>query len=195
MRLFFALDIAAAIRATLTAYVDTLRRVPGIRFMPPESYHLTLKFLGEVKDIDRVQQAASLVQASALEISFRETGFFLNTRAPRVFWAGIHSDERLPALASALDEALAKVGYAREERPFRPHLTLARSGSGSPTPRSEERPVAGFRALVAAVEKTRRRSSVQWRPVNSSYMKASCRRAARSTPSSRDTRSHDSSEL
>lgn len=153
MRLFFALDIAPEIRRKLSEYVDSLRRVPGIRFMPPESYHVTLKFLGEVKDVERAKQAASSVQAAGMEVAFRETGFFPNVRVPRVFWAGIHADERLNTLAAALEDALGNAGFAREERPFRPHLTLARSGSGSPTPRREEQPVAGFRALVYLVEK------------------------------------------
>lgn len=153
VRLFLALDIAPEIRNRLSAYVDTLRRVPGIRFMPPESYHVTLKFLGEVQDVDRVKQAASTVQSPAFNLSFHDVGFFPNPRAPRVFWAGIHADERLSALASTLENAMHSVGFEREERPFRPHLTLARSGSGSPTPRREEQPVAGFRALVYLVEK------------------------------------------
>lgn len=153
MRLFFALDIDPAIRERITAYVDGLRRIPGIRFMPAESYHVTLKFLGEVRDLDRVQRAVATVHSHFFDLTFRDAGFFPNPRAPRVFWTGIHADERLPALASALEEALAQVGFPREERPFRPHLTLARSGSGSPSPRRDERPVAGFRALVDAVEK------------------------------------------
>lgn len=153
MRLFFALDIAPEIRRTLGAYVDSLRRVPGVRFMPAESYHVTLKFLGEVTDVERAKQAASVVHASPFEISFRETGFFPNPRAPRVFWAGIHADHRLVELASALDGALSRVGFPREQRPFKPHLTLARNGSGSPAPRADEQPVAGFRALVYMVEK------------------------------------------
>jgi RNA 2',3'-cyclic 3'-phosphodiesterase len=106
-----------------------------------------------VKDLDRVQSAASKVYAPAFPLSFRDAGFFPNDRAPRVFWAGIHGDERLPALARALDDALAQVGFPREERPFRPHLTLARSGSGSPTPKRGERAIGGFRALVGEVEK------------------------------------------
>jgi 2'-5' RNA ligase len=153
MRLFLALDIDAAIRERINSYVDALRRVPGIRFMPPESYHVTLKFLGEVKDLDRVQRAVATVRAAAFDLVFRETGFFPNLRAPRVFWAGIHADGRLPALASAVDEGLAQAGFPREERRFRPHLTLARSGSGNPVPRRDERPVTGFRALVDAVAK------------------------------------------
>jgi 2'-5' RNA ligase len=154
MRLFFALDIDREIRERLDSYVDQLRRrVPGVRFMAPETYHITLKFLGEVKDVEPVKQAAATAQAGAFEVAFRETGFFPNARAPRIFWAGIHADERLPALATAIDEALAKASFAREERPFRPHLTLARSGSGRPAPQRDEQPVSGFRALVSAIEK------------------------------------------
>ena len=154
MRLFFALDIDTEIRERIAAYVDTLRRVPGIRFMPPESYHVTLKFLGEVKELEPVQAAASNVRPPAFDVAFRGAGFFPNDRAPRVFWAGINADDRLAALASKLDEALGQVGFEREERPFRPHLTLARSGSGNPKPQRDERPVAGFRALVEAVKKS-----------------------------------------
>jgi 2'-5' RNA ligase len=153
MRLFFALDIEPEIRRKLSEYVDSLRRVPQVRFMPPESYHVTLKFLGEVKDVERAKEAAAKVQAPGFEIAIREVGFFPNARAPRVFWAGIHADERLSGLAAALDTRLGEAGFAREERPFRPHLTLARNGSGRPTPRREEAPVAGFRALVYLVEK------------------------------------------
>ncbi len=153
MRLFFALDITPEIRRSLTGYVDLLRRVPGVRFMGPESYHVTLKFLGEVQDVERAKAAAATVKWQSFDVAFREVGFFPNAKVPRVFWAGIHADERLAQLASTLDEALAQVGFAREERPFHPHLTLARSGSGSPTPRKDEKPVAGFRALVYMVEK------------------------------------------
>lgn len=153
MRLFFALDIAPEIRRKLGEYVDSLKRVPAVRFMPAESYHVTLKFLGEVQDVERAKEAAMRIQAPGFELAFRETGFFPNTRAPRVFWAGIHADERLSHLASSIDEALGNAGFAREERPFRPHLTLARSGSGSPKPRRDEQPVARFRALVYLVEK------------------------------------------
>jgi 2'-5' RNA ligase len=153
MRLFFALEIDAAIRERITAYVDGVRRIPGVRFMPPDSYHVTLKFLGEVRDLDRVQRAVATIRAERFELTFRDLGFFPNARSPRILWAGIHADNRLPALASALDDALATNGFPREERPFQPHLTLARSGSGDPRPRRDERPVTGFRALVYAVEK------------------------------------------
>jgi len=153
MRLFFALDITPEIRSAIATYVDILRRVPGVRFMPPESFHVTLKFLGEVRDPDGAKQAAMKIQSPRFEVAFRDTGFFPNPKSPRVFWAGIHADDRLPQLASALDASLAQIGFSREERPYHPHLTLARSGSGSPVANRNEPPVAGFRALVYFVEK------------------------------------------
>ncbi|ABF41140.1 2',5' RNA ligase [Candidatus Koribacter versatilis Ellin345] len=153
MRLFFALDIPSEIRRSLTDYVDSLRRVPGVRFMAPESYHVTLKFLGEVQDVERAKSAVATVRSPRFEVAFCDVGFFPNAKAPRVFWAGIHADEGLPNLATALEDALAQAGFPREDRPFHPHLTLARNGSGSPRPRGDEQPVAGFRALVYLAEK------------------------------------------
>ncbi len=153
MRLFIALDIDESIRQRIAAYVDDLRRrVPGVRFVGTETYHVTLKFLGEVPDLNRVKPALQTVIAAGFPLSFSQVGFFPGDRAPRVFWTGIHADDRLPALARAIDEKLAAAGFPREERPFRAHLTLARSGSGSPKPRRDEHAVPGFRALTSAVQ-------------------------------------------
>ncbi len=153
MRLFIALDIDESIRQRIAAYVDDLRRrVPGVRFVGAETYHVTLKFLGEVRDPGPVKQALGSINSSGFPLSFSQAGFFPNEKAPRVFWAGIHADERLPALARAIDEKLHSAGFPKEDRPFRAHLTLARSGSGSPKPRSDEHAVPGFRALISAVQ-------------------------------------------
>lgn len=153
MRLFIALDIDEAIRQRIASYVDELRRrVMGVRFVGPETYHVTLKFLGEVRDLEKVRRALETVRALRFDLVFSQSGFFPNERAPRVFWTAIHADQRLPSLARTIDDALFASGFPKEERPFRAHLTLARSGSGSPTPRRDERPDSGFRALVTAVQ-------------------------------------------
>ena len=153
MRLFFALDIASEIRKALTTYIDSLRRVPNVRFMPPESYHITLKFLGEVKDVEGVKAAAASVESGRFSVSIRDVGFFPDPKSPRIFWAGIHANDRLPQLATRLEEALAPAGFPREERPFRPHLTLARNGSGNPNRKTGQPAETGFRALVYLTEK------------------------------------------
>jgi RNA 2',3'-cyclic 3'-phosphodiesterase len=69
----------------------------------------------------------------ALEVSVRNLGWFPNPHHPRVFWAGVDGGEGLRTLAAATDEATSRLGLSREEREFRPHLTLARLKAG-PTP-------------------------------------------------------------
>src|SRR5690242_18586658 len=134
MRLFVALDIPESIRAAIENYVDDLRRMaPDAKWVGGETYHVTLKFIGEWKrGVKEVISALENVQASPVAIAFRNSGFFPNPRAPRVFWVGIEADTNLAPLASRVDEACSALGIEREDHEYRPHLTLARSGSGSP---------------------------------------------------------------
>jgi len=59
-------------------------------------------------------------------VDFRGLGFFPNEKRPRVFWAGIEASPNLKTLAAEIDRAAEKLGIPREQRPFAPHLTLAR---------------------------------------------------------------------
>jgi len=130
MRLFVALDIDAAIRQRLALFrADIKPLAPSARWVGIETFHVTLKFLGETAPsrLDAVQQALTTLQSGPVSISFRDTGFFPNARAAQVFWVGIDGGEPLVALAAQVDSALATLGFAREERPFSPHLTLARA--------------------------------------------------------------------
>jgi len=61
-----------------------------------------------------------------LTLDFRGLGFFPNDKHPRAFWAGIEASSNLKALAADIDMATDKLGVPREQRPFSPHLTLAR---------------------------------------------------------------------
>jgi 2'-5' RNA ligase len=62
-------------------------------------------------------------------VRFEGVGFFPNPKSARVFWAGVDGGEHLPRLASAIDGVLAGLGIAPEEKPYHPHLTLARASS------------------------------------------------------------------
>ena len=105
--------------------------------MRPESLHLTLKFIGEQKPdrVEAIQERLRGVQGAAVEIRFAGYGFFPTAKAPRVFWIGIEAGPELAELAANIDAAVAELGIPREDRPFSPHLTLARGGSGSGSPR------------------------------------------------------------
>src|SRR3954471_15663195 len=150
MRLFVGLDIPQEIRREIEAYVDDLRRIaPDAKWVRPESYHVTLKFIGEWKrDPREVIGALEPIKVPAFDIAFRGCGFFPNARGPRVFWTGIHADDHLVQLAHLVDERTATLGIQRDEHEYKPHLTLARTGSGSPRPKSQERMAPGMKRLA-----------------------------------------------
>ncbi|HUN87790.1 MAG TPA: RNA 2',3'-cyclic phosphodiesterase [Terriglobales bacterium] len=150
MRLFVALDIPDAIRHAIAAYVDELRRVaPDAKWVRAESFHITLKFIGEWRrDVSEVIEALKKVEALPVDLAIRGSGFFPNPHSSRVFWVGIEADRTLAALARRVDEACAALGMERESREFSPHLTLARSGSGSPRPRKDEKAVPSMKRLA-----------------------------------------------
>jgi len=153
MRLFVALDIEDAIRERMARFVDGVRNfAPEARWVKPESLHVTLKFIGEQPDeaVDGIKSALGRLARGETEIRFRGYGFFPTATSARVFWIGLEAGSQLGALAAAIDEALAPLGIAKEDRAFSPHLTLARGGGGSGVPgwRRGDSPNRGFARLA-----------------------------------------------
>ena len=126
MRLFLAIQLSPAVReALLTAQADLRRQGRG-SFPPPENLHLTLAFLGET---DRPAQAEAALNA----VSGRP--FSLAVGGPPghfgdLWWAGVRADKALEDLALSLQADLRARGFAVEDRPFRPHITLVRRWRG-----------------------------------------------------------------
>lgn len=152
MRLFVALDIDDAIRQRLALFLDGVRNFgPDLNWARPENLHITLKFIGEQRPekLEAIKQALQAIHPGPipLGISFRGYGFFPTANSPRVFWVGIESGPQLASLAKAVDEALAALGVPAETRPFSPHLTLARSGSGRPHRGPGDRPNKKFQRV------------------------------------------------
>jgi 2'-5' RNA ligase len=152
MRVFIALDIEDSIRGRIARYVEGLQGfAPDARWVRPESMHVTLKFIGEKseKAVGEIKQALEAIEASTVEIQFRGYGFFPTAKAPRVFWIGIEAGPQLAALAAKVDEKMASLGIPKEEHVFSPHLTLARRGGASASPRlrKEDLPNRGFQRL------------------------------------------------
>jgi len=130
MRLFVALEIPSTIREKLGELVKALRAVsPQTRWVRPENLHVTLKFIGEVPETKLAAIRTALAQVHSdrpVMLDFRGLGFFPNEKHPRVFWAGIEASPNLKLLAADIERAMETLGIAREQRPFSPHLTLAR---------------------------------------------------------------------
>ena len=112
--------------------------LPGLRWIPESQLHFTLKFLGEIEEerVAAAKAAASAVSRARTEgpgpaVPFRlgleGLGAFPPRGPARVLWAGCSEGaDALSALASAVEAAFTAEGFCREERPFSPHLTLAR---------------------------------------------------------------------
>ena len=153
MRLFVALDIDGDIRARIAEFRNQMRQLaPDVRWVGPEAFHVTLQFLGETKRLDEIQRALRQVKGSPIQLAFRNAGFFPTPKSPRVFWVGIEGDERLQELVSSIANALQPLGFKRDAGPFKPHLTLARVGSGRPRPVPGERSAPGLQQVRAKVE-------------------------------------------
>jgi len=153
MRLFVGLDLPEEIRAEIVDFMEEMKRVaPSAKWVRPESLHITLKFIGESKRPDEVKAALAQVSAPRFDVSFSGTGFF-TPRSPRVFWVGIQANAELPRLAGAIDAALKPLGVHEEDHEYRPHLTLARIGSGRPAGAKGDRNKPKMYQLKQAVDR------------------------------------------
>jgi len=138
MRIFIGIDLDEEIRGKIARFLEGVSGfAPEARWVRPESLHVTLKFIGEQKpeQVEAITPRLREIESSRVEIEVSGHGFFPTAKSPRVFWIGIHSGPQLAQLARDIDSAVAELGIAREDRPFSPHLTLARAGQSSGDPK------------------------------------------------------------
>jgi 2'-5' RNA ligase len=138
MRIFVGIDLNDEIRAKIARFLEGVCGfAPEARWVRPESLHITLKFIGEQEpeQVQVIKERLAHVEGSAPHVRFARYGFFPTPKAPRVFWIGIETGPQLGKLAESIDEAVCELGIRREERAFSPHLTLARAGGGSGSPK------------------------------------------------------------
>ncbi len=129
MRVFIAVDLSSEVRNALAEIQRDLRRATGTaRWVAPESIHITLKFLGEVPEarIEEIHGALAGLTWKPFTVTVRGVGFFPGNRSPRVFWAGMEAPT-MQGLAEELDARMERLGFEKEKRAFRPHITLARA--------------------------------------------------------------------
>jgi RNA 2',3'-cyclic 3'-phosphodiesterase len=129
MRLFTGIALPPRVRDRLALVLEDLRALAALNWSPVENLHITCKFIGEWPE-NRLPELKEALERKAFpggfKIAIARFGYFPNPHHPRALFAGVQAGSALGALASAIDGALEPLGIAREDRPYSPHLTLAR---------------------------------------------------------------------
>jgi len=166
VRLFVAVIPPPEVRERALRELESLPWRGDVRWLPPENLHLTLKFLGETPEdgIPGIHGAlgAACGEYPAFDLTLQGAGAFPSLDRARVVWAGAgEGSEVLEDLAGRIEDALAEVGFERDGRPFRPHLTLGKSRRGGAWLEDTERraELGPFRFGVGSVELVRSRLS------------------------------------
>lgn len=132
IRTFVAIDIPQDVKAQIGKIITKMQLlIEPVRWVKPKNLHVTLKFLGEITpaQVEQVKACAENVskQHSPFKLHFTGIGGFPNLKKPRVIWTGIDiTPNPLQPVYQTLEDGLAAVGFERETRPFRVHLTLGR---------------------------------------------------------------------
>ncbi len=136
--LFIAISLSPELTNKLDQVIASLREIlPGepVRWVPARNIHLTLKFLGDVSisNLDLLKHVLEreVSKHSSFELSVGMFGAFPSVSRPRVLWVGIEAPPQLIDLQQAIEDQTARLGYAKEDRPFSPHLTLGRVARNS----------------------------------------------------------------
>ncbi len=132
IRTFLAIELPEKITYTISKVQEEIKSYGlKIRWVRPENIHLTLKFLGDIKtaDTEKVARAVSesVTGHPPISLAVKGIGVFPGIKKPRVLWLGISKQvDLLTALQKTLDDKLEAMGFPKEKRPFRGHLTLGR---------------------------------------------------------------------
>jgi 2'-5' RNA ligase len=131
-RAFIAIDLPESVKSFLSKAQEALKPYGfRVKWVRPQNIHLTLKFLGDTAtaDTDKIVEAMTLAARNCpiVALTAKGIGVFPNVRRPRVIWAGLNGQlETLANLQQTLDAHLADLGFARDTRAFKTHLTLGR---------------------------------------------------------------------
>lgn len=132
VRTFIAIKLSPEIISKISGVQEELKRTDAkVKWVKPKNIHLTLKFLGHItsEELEKVKIAIreTLKPFRSFGISISGLGAFPKIEYPRIIWLGVdEGKEELKRMASNLEERLAEIGFAKEKRPFSPHLTLGR---------------------------------------------------------------------
>jgi 2'-5' RNA ligase len=133
IRCFIAIEIPREIKTSIEEYLIQLRKMsPAIRWVNAANIHITLKFLGEIKQdlLNNVKSSLKSITEviQPFEIKMGGSGAFPNQKRPRVIWLGLKSQEynKLLGIYEWIENKLVLLGFEKEQRRFTPHLTVGR---------------------------------------------------------------------
>ena len=131
MRLFVALDLPQSHRDRLS---DLASGLPGARWVPPENYHVTLRFVGEVPphEAEELDLALAGIRARRFALELAGVGTFDRGGRSGTLFAGVARNDGLAHLQSKVETALQRAGVAPERRRFTPHVALAKLDGSDP---------------------------------------------------------------
>jgi 2'-5' RNA ligase len=145
IRSFIAIELPDEVKETVALIIKRLRPAQHryVKWVSPEGTHLTIKFLGNIY-ASQIPQITGILKTAAgrvppLELRLGGLGMFPNEQRPRVIWVALEGNtEPLAAMQREIEQALAPLGFAPENRAFTPHLTLGRvRDNASPEERKE----------------------------------------------------------
>lgn len=132
IRSFIACPLPENVIESLSAIQEELKKKRfSVRWVNPENIHLTIKFLGDIQQ-DRVSDLSGCLNETAMQfrqfpVSLKGLGVFPTIRRPGVIWAGIGGNvEGLMEMQKQVEAVLAEMGFPKEEKKFKAHLTLGR---------------------------------------------------------------------
>lgn len=131
MRIFIAARIPKEIRLEIKIYIDQIKpRLEGVRWEHDDRYHITLKFLGEtdsskLSDIEKVLREL-VKDYSPFRLSISGLEALPNFKNPRVIVIELDKNDDLFKFQSEIEGSLYRIGFAKEERPFKSHITVGR---------------------------------------------------------------------
>lgn len=125
LRLFVAIELPEDLREGLALMQAGL---PGARWIDPDNFHVTLRFIGETAEhrLEDIDDLLADITAPPFDLSLAGVGSFARGREPTSLWIGLDRSEPLMALQRRIHKALTREGFASDEKRYTPHVTLAR---------------------------------------------------------------------
>ncbi|QEG02494.1 2'-5'-RNA ligase [Stieleria maiorica] len=137
IRSFISIPVPPAVTAAAGKIMKRLKPLDsGFKWVPIDNFHLTLKFLGEVDNVEIPDVCKAIRRVTdpiePFELRFAGTGGFPNAEKPRILYVGVDDPTgNLVRLVAGLEKQLAELGFKPEPRDYTPHLTLGRTRSNS----------------------------------------------------------------